>query len=171
MTKRAHIENYRELYHLINREGWESGEWDWEPDLIQWIDPITKYFCSVRRNDLGILCGYVALPPTHLAFNNEEEISIVEVHGGITFSGVINHEPGSRTKFVYDPFSEDAPKTIFLVGFDCGHFDDYKPCGINISQVKGQYCNEVYVFEQTTNLALQLSLLDEKIKIKKEIGL
>lgn len=75
--------------------------------------------CKVLFQPLGFRCGYVGLPKTHrlykveysdsITINNEDKRldDILEVHGGITYSGFM--------------FGDED----WYFGFDCGHcFDD-----------------------------------------------
>lgn len=75
------------------------------------------YDFLVTFNDMGFRCGYVALPPDHVANSIKEEYpSDYDVHGGITFFDE-NH-------FSESFFGDDACKDKWL-GFDCGHAGDF----------------------------------------------
>lgn len=74
---KIHRNNYPELYNFTYK----------------------NYFCEIHRNFMGVLCGYVTIPPNIKCKNFDN----IKVHGGITFN--------------------DGHK----IGFDCGHFTDIVP--------------------------------------------
>lgn len=49
----------------IDKAAWPRGEWDDEPDRLEWRDAATGLPCLVVRNHSGALCGYVGVGPTH----------------------------------------------------------------------------------------------------------
>lgn len=86
----------------VDKRAWGPGEWQDEPDKVQWIDEATGLDCLIVRNRGGALCGYVGIPDTHPLFEKEYNHCLVaecgeswcehtpesqlRVHGGITFS-------------------------------------------------------------------------------------
>ena len=52
----------------LDRSQWSRGEWDDEPDKMQWSDGVTGLPCLIVRNDLGSLCGYVGVTEGHPLF-------------------------------------------------------------------------------------------------------
>lgn len=98
-------------YSYVDKSGWLHGEWTAEPDKIQWSDPETGFPCLVVRGPSGALCGYVGVPDTHpwhrKAYGDAvgtctEDCSddshwshsvgsLVQVHGGLTFSDACSH--------------------------------------------------------------------------------
>lgn len=42
---------YIEYHNLVDREGWDQGPWDSEPDKIQFVDKETSLPCLIRRNN------------------------------------------------------------------------------------------------------------------------
>jgi len=111
-------DNYR-----VDRTGWDPGPWDNEPDRLEWRSHGLP--CLIVRNDLGNLCGYVAVPPGHPDHGAHYDAPDVEVHGGLTYSspcsahgGPICHIPSRETGVVDD---------VWWLGFDCGHAFDYWP--------------------------------------------
>jgi len=130
----------------IEKDNWPAGEWDNEPDKIQWEDEATGYPCLVVRNRMGALCGYVGVPNGHRFHGvGYDDVSIGKVdgeyndedyppaHGGLTFSnkcadGIpenegICHVPG--------PGEPDDP---WWLGFDCAHGGDLVPSMINFHE-------------------------------------
>lgn len=74
------------------------------------------YDFLITFNDMGFRCGYVALPPEHIANDCQEDYPEYDVHGGVTFFDE-NH-------FSEAFFGEDACKDKWI-GFDCGHAQDF----------------------------------------------
>lgn len=48
-----------------------AGEWDNEPDKIQWVDSETDLDCLMVRNHFGNWCGYVGLAEGHPLYGLE----------------------------------------------------------------------------------------------------
>lgn len=97
---------------MIDKSDWGDGPWQSEPDALDWVDEATGFKCQIRRNDrMGILLGYVGVPPGHPAFGwcyDDAPLVRIEVHGGLTYAN-----PG------------DAG--LWWLGFDCGGAFDYPP--------------------------------------------
>lgn len=105
----------------VDRSTWAPGPWDSESDREQWKTE-AGFPGLIVRNNLGGLCGYVAVPPGHPAHGKEYDDVDVRVHGGLTFAkpcfeeGPICHvpEPGE-------------PDNVWWLGFDCVHGGDRHP--------------------------------------------
>lgn len=69
------------------------------------------YNCIITFDALGIRCGYVALTPKHKYFETPYWEIPVSCHGGLTWGE--HHIPDRM---------ED--KSIYYIGFDCGHCFD-----------------------------------------------
>lgn len=100
---------------INDRTGWPAGQWDDEPDLVVGVDEESGLTCVAIRNSLGAWCGYVLVPSGHRYFGQgyrdiEESGEYPDIHGGITFSGVLPDHPGT-----------------WALGFDCSHSEDYSP--------------------------------------------
>ena len=100
----------------IDRTNWPSGEWDNEPDRLEWR--VGDFHCLILRVEWsGHLNGYVGVPEGHCWWGqgydalNEEA---VRVHCGLTFA----REEGP---------ADDLHRKQFTVGFDCAHCDDFYP--------------------------------------------
>jgi hypothetical protein len=148
----------------IDRIGWASGEWDSEPDKIQWQNETTELPCLIVRNHLGSLCGYVGIDNQHPLFGQHYDKPDVEVHGGLTFSDScdavspehgICHIPG-----------EGEPDNVWWFGFDCNHCFDYAPGmysgsqGARFPRLEGEtYKNVAYVRAECSKLAAQLKAI------------
>jgi len=94
---------------------WGYGEWVEEPDECYWEYRGLK--CEIKRHaqieneslaGMGHLCGYVILPKDHPWEEMEYDKINVDVHGGITYSRIL----------------EDG---LTQIGFDCAHFVDETP--------------------------------------------
>jgi hypothetical protein len=117
------------------------------------------YFCLIFRNmDLGTLNGYVAVPKNNKFFKkeyfNQNEISNLEVHGGVTYTGdtIFNSK-------------EILGEELWWIGFDTAHFSDLVPFQ-NFEAPPcirdGEYRNFEYVVEQTKQLAEQIFELSQE---------
>lgn len=137
-----------------DKEALPPGVWRDEPDKAVWIDPTTDLDCMINRNRMGALCGYVGVDPTHRLHGLEyhehvkncphavaspymrgpkfcacEEPTperIIEVHGGLTFSGscMESEDPAEGICHVPEP---GRSHDIWWFGFDCGHAWDLSP--------------------------------------------
>ena len=171
-------------YHTIDKSTWDDGPWKSEPDKKQWTDPDTGLWCLVMRGPMGDLCGYVGVPATHpfsgVGYSSKApEMDcgdmchkdgdyhcectpgwIIEVHGGLTFSGSWIEE-----------VSSDIPFTTHWFGFDCGHGGDYLPALYPDPKLRAEmkakfsdgheiYRDLAYVEAQVTSLAKQLKALE-----------
>jgi hypothetical protein len=69
----------------------------------------------IQVPSLGLLCGYVGVPPGHPWHGKGYDDIGADVHGGLTYAQP--HRP-----------REDAdPGGRWWVGFDCAHVGDYVP--------------------------------------------
>lgn len=104
---------------ISDREmGIEPGPWNAEPNRVEfWHAGLP---CLILRNR-GPLCGYVAVPPGHpLHGRGYEALSVVVVHGGLTYAG-------TRVGDVCHVPAEGEPDDVWWFGFDCSHCGDYRP--------------------------------------------
>lgn len=152
-------------YTFIDHAGFGPGPWDAEPDKIVWVDEDTGLPCMIHRNFLGALCGYVGIPAEHpwhgMAYNDctlpepcedawcEHSLE-VEVHGGLTYSGM-NQPVDENHMGVGIP----ETKGFWWFGFDCSHACDVTPLleGVN---PRAAYRNVAYVKAEVRHLATQL---------------
>jgi len=136
------------IYHP-DRSTWGEGEWNDEPDRVDFIH--AGFSCFIQRNSSGNWCGYVGVPSTHPAYEMPYDDVQVSVHGGLTYankcSGHLCHTP--------EPGMSDD---VWWLGFDTGHYMDISPS----HQLKvlrgdyGTYKNMEYVTNETKQLADQL---------------
>jgi len=100
------------------RPSWARGEWDNEPDRVEWADEKTGLPCLVVRGPLGALCGYVGVPKGHPLYRvKREALPNLDVHGGINYA--------KRGVFVICHAKRNDPR--WWLGFDCGHMQDLVP--------------------------------------------
>ena len=92
-----------------------------EERILSFKDKATGYQCRmVRHISMGHWCGYVGIRKPHTLFgkdyNYDEDLisRLDEVHGGITFSGLLDQPEDSST---------------WYFGFDCAHSGDIVPGG------------------------------------------
>lgn len=168
-----------------DREGWDAGPWDDEPDKVVWVDDATQLDCMIVRNRMGALCGYVGVTPAHpwhgLGYGSCAEGCLtvdvdateyvegcgyehavdakLEVHGGITFAaachGVVCHK-----------HDDESAGPTWWFGFDCAHAWDVMPAmaarerALGLGPLSGEndvYRDMDYVIGECESLALQLT--------------
>lgn len=141
-----------------DRSSWGSGDWDNEPDRVEWRDESTDLPCLALRNRLGAWCGYVACPPEHpwhgLDYDSEE-LGDVHAHGGLTFSSFCAEGEGpERICHVPRP---GEPDNVWWLGFDCAHLGDHVPAMHRDYLGRGEtYRTLDYVQRQCSYLAAQV---------------
>jgi hypothetical protein len=146
------------------------GPWDDEPDKCQWEDPLTKLPCLIVRGPSGSLCGYVGVSYGHPFYNVEysqgcakckdrPEVegeyhycehspeSVIEVHGGLTYSGLCNPLEGDKgICHVVGPGEDDK---VWWFGFDTAHAGDLCPAHIRIHEmVREKMKEELSAFDK-----------------------
>lgn len=203
-----------EEYTFVDKSKWERGEWDKEPDKIQFEDPETKLPCLIVRGPSGALCGYVGVSEGHPFFGldysscslkeakprgqtegddvwslsgktqkksewmierQRKQIicsengwcshtpeSMLEVHGGITFSDFCQ-ERADNHGICHNP-SEGEPDKVWWLGFDCAHCNDASPAYDNFMPKFGyrDYRTVDYVKSEITKLAKQLFAMEKQ---------
>ncbi len=133
----------------IDRTGWDSGQWDYEPDRLLWEH--AGFPCLILRNSLGNLCGYVGVTKDHPWYDQDYDNIEADAHGGLTY--------GDRSGAY---IGNDNPD-LFWVGFDCAHLGDLVPGmeatskRLNLSRAprSSVYRDLVYVKLEVENLAKQ----------------
>lgn len=56
-----------------DKSEWPRGQWDDEPDKMQWLDEATGRPCLIVRNSFGGLCGYMGVDKSHHS-NSEDRV-------------------------------------------------------------------------------------------------
>lgn len=92
--------------------------------------------CLIKRNYMGVLCGYVGLRPGRPLFGVDRGFNdfddLPEVHGGWTFAAL---DQG------LDEIVDD--KGLWWFGFDCAHAMDLVPVWVGLDY--GEYRTVEYV--------------------------
>lgn len=98
----------------------KEKKWLTEPDRLEFESH--GFPCLIRRTPAKILCGYVAVPPSHPLHGKswiDDDLDL-SAHGGLNFSGEcegdICHVP-----------NPGEPDNVWWFGFDGGHAFDYIP--------------------------------------------
>lgn len=137
----------------LDRSEWGTGEWDDEPDRVEWTDPVSGLPCVVMRNDaMGNWNGYVGVSPESPYHELEYTYAVMcrmNVHGGLTFSGSL---PGRAH------YSKDTDN-FWWFGFDCAHAYDAFPHAKAYIHGDEVYRNLEYVKSECRSLARQLTQL------------
>ena len=141
-------------YKTHDRIMWPSGEWDSEPDKIQWQDPDTKLPCLMVRNPAGAWCGYVGVSRSHPAYGVDYNDVAGEVHGGLTYANKCSLGPEEKS-VCHIPGAGESDD-VWWLGFDCMHVGDMYPL-IYSPMNSESYKNQEYVKQEVTSLAAQLA--------------
>ena len=153
-----------EYKDVIDKANWPRGEWDSEPDKKQWLDPISGLPCMIKRNRMGVWCGYVGLSEGHKYHGEEYHDIDVDVHGGLTYSDFCQDESDPAHSICH--VAPGGP--VWWLGFDCGHSSDYAPNEFQPSAFEGlfgayhgldggRYRNQAYAEAEVLRLAGQLT--------------
>lgn len=146
---------------LVDKKEWGEGPWQSEPDRIEFEHAGLPCLIT-RHEELGHLCGYVAVPPGHPLHgksysDQDERANALLAHGGITYTnfcqGKICHVP-----------KPGEPDDVWWFGFDCGHWSDLSPAAVTFYSkgtsrcfLNGTYRDLTYVRANCEKLAEQLA--------------
>lgn len=132
------------------KKTWDAGPWQDEPDRVEWRSR-SGLPCLIVRNHLGVLCGYVGVPPGHPLHGQHYADVPLDAHGGLTYSdacrGGICHVP-----------APGEPDAAWWFGFDCGHAFDLvpgMPDGLRLAR-DWTYRDVAYVTHEVNQLAEQI---------------
>ena len=133
--------------YTVDRSRFGSGEWDQEPDRVEFVTA-AGLPALIVRNAMGALCGYVAVAPGHPCHGTSGDG--LEVHGGITYqgecSGAVCHVP-----------APGDPDDVWWLGFDAAHWRDLVPAMDEAIGTGGVYRNVAYMRGECESLAAQLA--------------
>lgn len=147
-------------WNFVDKSGWPMrGEWDSEPDKLQWIDAATDLDCLIHRGPSGALCGYVGVPPGHkfhgLGYSEVEPDP--SVHGGLTFASACDETPRPNGGGICHIPLPGRPADVWWLGFDCAHSGDFCPAYSREFSGWESYRHLAYVKHEVANLARQLA--------------
>ena len=131
--------NKEHLKELIEKEGNEL-QWDYTCSNGVIIS------CSIHRNDLFTLCGYITLNRDNSLYGLDFNYIDISAHGGLTYQGYDKNEN-------------------YVIGFDCGHYGDLNPYFMinDIVHISGKYRDMEYVKTQCESMAEQASVFSKSI--------
>jgi hypothetical protein len=124
-------------YTTVDKSEWGDGPWADEPDKLQWTDEETGFAClAVRHSDSGHWCGYVGVPPGHLAhglgyddvctlFGDYDSPTALEVHRGLTYAN--SCAEGAEATSICHVAEPGTPEDVWWLGFDCAHSGAFLP--------------------------------------------
>lgn len=156
-----------EYRDVVDKLEWPRGEWDSEPDKIQWPDEDTGLPCLIVRNQFGSLCGYVGISKEHCLHGKGYDLYPeydLNVHGGLSYADGCQPEDEPSKGICHLPAGGE-PDHVWWFGFDCGHCFDMAPGMVryapslyetNDGLPKCEYRNIAYVANQCRHLAKQL---------------
>jgi len=132
------------------KKGFGDGPWQSEPDRMEFES--NGFTCLLLRSELGVWCGYVAIPEGHPWHGRHYDEVPAEAHGGLTFAeqctGAICHVP-----------KPGESENVWWIGFDCGHALDFVPSLFTgrfaASMLHWSYRDVAYARTETEKLAQQ----------------
>ena len=118
-------------YTTIDKSSWGEGEWQAEPDKVQWPDEATGLPClAVRHPSSGHWCGYVGVAEGHplygVGYDDAYDRIEIDVHGGLTYANACAPSETEKSGVRHVP-SEGEPDHVWWFGFDCAHSGDLQP--------------------------------------------
>ncbi len=112
----------------LERKDWPAGDWDGEPDKVQWQDTASGLPCiAVRHSRSGHWCGYVGVAEGHPAFQKSYDDADVRVHGGLTYADFCRPHDDEEGKGICHIAAPGEPDRVWWLGFDCAHSGDHSP--------------------------------------------
>lgn len=135
--------NKEDLQKLIDKEG---DELQWEYTCSNGI----IIHCSIHRNNVKALCGYITLTPDNTLYGIGYDDLDLQAHGGLTYNSYDNNNN-------------------WVIGFDCAHYQDLSPYFLLNEEEKysfgqrGTYRDMEYVKSECESLAEQASKFSKSI--------
>ncbi len=150
-------------YRTVNKSDWPRGEWDDEPDKMQWPDEATGLPCLIVRSGIGAWCGYVGISEGHPLYgkdcNDDDDYLQLLVHGGVTFSARCQPQDDNSHGVCHVP-DPGEPDHVWWIGFDCAHAYDLSPGNHRFPHLRlreEEYRNVAFARAQCAELARQLA--------------
>lgn len=151
-----------EYTRLDKAKLWGEGPWVGEPDKVQFPDPETGLPSLGVRNGgpgMGNWCGYVGVAPGHSLYGQDyqDREGMVDVHGGLTFSGACQDSEEESEGVCHVPAKGESDE-VWWFGFDCAHAGDYVPGMVQYGPTfAGEYRTLDYLKGETAKLAQALA--------------
>lgn len=161
---------------FLDKAEWGEGAWQHEPDKVQWTDEATGLPClAVRHPSGGHWCGYVGIAEGHPLFEvsygdcpqghedcwGHSPDSILDVHGGITFSDLCDEK--SQPHGVCHIPEPGQPDHVWWFGFDTAHACDLSPAWAHLyTRENDVYRDLPYIQAECRRLADQLEEMAAK---------
>jgi hypothetical protein len=142
-------------YRTVDKSGWPRGEWDNEPDKVQWRDEKTGLPCLIKRHPYdGFWCGYVGVSAAHPNYGMRyDDISRFAVDVELSFSEKCSHGPESTAIcHIVEPGEDED---VWWLGFHCGDDDDVWPGSPAHRGIS--YYNQARVTALVKELAMELA--------------
>lgn len=133
--------NREYLRDLIEKEG-DELQWDYTCNNGVIIH------CSIHRNDVKSLCGYITLTKDSSLYGVDYDDINISAHGGLTYQGYDQNEN-------------------YVIGFDCGHYGDLTPYFLFKDfpfYSDGEYRDMQYVKSECESMAEQVSKFSKSIE-------
>ena len=148
-----------EYRDVVDKTGWPDGQWQSEPDKIQWLDPDTRMACLINRHPaMGHFCGYVGVPPGHRFHGADADaVEGIGAYYGLTFSGPC-HDGDDKSRGVCHVPDPGEPDEVWWLGFDCAHLDDLSPAHTDSVSARygATYKTAEFVQAEVASLAKEL---------------
>lgn len=145
-------ENTKKILTEKLKKEFPTGEWDKEPDFLEFIDEDTNIPCLIIRNDFGSLNGYIEVPKKLISKYGDYLRSYLEseivIHGEITYYG------------------DRLNDSNLWIGFDCSHAGDYLPFDLGNTEQPKDYKNIEYVKNECKKAAMQLHNMSKEEETK-----
>ena len=140
----------------INKDGWDDGVWQLEPDESQ-FNLENGAPGIIKRSVNGALMGYMPIGSLHPFHGKSFDKIPVDVHGGLSFS---------KNELIYNDRLAGfaSSKGWWWIGFDCAHAFDIMPAFGNMGMKPypdATYKPYHYVRWELNRLAMQM----ERLKI------
>ena len=163
----------REESRFTDRAGWEPGDWDDEPDRVEWrwLGP-PKLPCLIVRGPSGALCGYVGVPPGHPYYELDYQKCDVHAHGSLTYA-----DRCAEDGHICHVARSGEAEQVWWLGFDCAHGCDRRPGSEAFYRARGldqlgesfaTYKSIAYVRSQVESLAHQLCRVAKGLPAQQE---